>query len=137
MLKRYPPLSFSLFFVPGLMTRCMQWARHFVDSEVLDIENVTEALNRTNYGTCVYEGDNDVVDHQIVNIEYEGGITASVTMSACMTIQLDLCLALLTKFTVTESVCQRGTRIQGTKGELIGDMTTFVSFIFRYILHEC
>lgn len=29
--------------------------------------------------------------------------------------------------TVTESVCQRGTRIQGTKGELIGDMTTFVS----------
>lgn len=61
----------------------MQWARHFVDSEVLDIENVTEALNRTNYGTCVYEGENDVVDHQIVNIEYEGGITASVTMSAC------------------------------------------------------
>lgn len=30
--------------------------------------------------------------------------------------------------TVTESVCQRGTRIQGTKGELIGDMTTFVSY---------
>ncbi|TQV93463.1 hypothetical protein V2A60_010135 [Cordyceps javanica] len=90
-----------------------KWARHFVDAEVLDIENVTEALNRTNYGTCVYEGDNDVVDHQIVNIEYEGGITASVTMSA-----------------FTESVCQRGTRIQGTKGELIGDMTTFDVFDF-------
>lgn len=90
---------------------------------------MTEALNRTNYGTCVYEGDNDVVDHQIVNIEYEGGITASVTMSACMATKLQLYLALLTKFTVTESVCQRGTRIQGTKGELIGDMTTFVSLL--------
>lgn len=67
----------------GLTRTCDQWARHFVDSEVLDIENVTEALNRTNYGTCVYENENDVVDHQVVNIEYEGGVTASVTMSAC------------------------------------------------------
>lgn len=54
-----------------------------MDAEVLDIENVTDGLNRTNYGTCVYEGNNDVVDHQIVNVEYEGGITASITMSAC------------------------------------------------------
>jgi hypothetical protein len=28
---------------------------------------------------------------------------------------------------VTEDICDRGTRIQGTKGELIGDMKTFVS----------
>lgn len=27
---------------------------------------------------------------------------------------------------VTEAICDRGTRIQGTKGELIGDMATFV-----------
>jgi hypothetical protein len=24
-----------------------------------------------------------VVDHQVVNVEYEGGVTASMTMSAC------------------------------------------------------
>jgi hypothetical protein len=60
-----------------------QWARLFVDADVLDIENVTEALRTTKYGRCVYECLNDVVDHQIVNIEYEGGITASMTMSAC------------------------------------------------------
>lgn len=60
-----------------------KWARHFVDSEVLDIENVTDALKKTRYGTCVYEGENDVVDHQVVNVEYDGGVTASITMSAC------------------------------------------------------
>lgn len=50
---------------------------------MLDIENVTDALNKTRYGTCVYEGENDVVDHQVVNVEYDGGVTASITMSAC------------------------------------------------------
>ncbi|OAA43375.1 streptomycin biosynthesis protein StrI [Beauveria brongniartii RCEF 3172] len=105
--------SAKKIYIDTLKGNVEKWARHFVDSEILDIENVTEALNRTNYGTCVYEGENDVVDHQIVNIEYNGGITASVTMSA-----------------FTESVCQRGTRIQGTKGELIGDMTTFDVFDF-------
>ncbi|KAJ2976154.1 hypothetical protein NQ176_g5113 [Zarea fungicola] len=105
--------SAKKIYIDTLEGDAEKWARHFVDSEVLDIENVTEGLNRTNYGTCVYEGNNDVVDHQVVNIEYEGGVTASVTMSA-----------------FTESVCQRGTRIQGTKGELIGDMTTFNVFDF-------
>ena len=59
------------------------WAKLFVDADVLDIENVTDALNSTNYGKCVYETDNDVVDHQVVNVEYAGGVTASITMSAC------------------------------------------------------
>lgn len=27
---------------------------------------------------------------------------------------------------VTEAICDRGTRIQGSKGELIGDMSSFV-----------
>lgn len=54
-----------------------------MEAETLDIENVTEALKRTNYSRCVYECANDVVDHQIVNVEYEGGVTASITMSAC------------------------------------------------------
>lgn len=62
---------------------------------------------------CVYEAGNDVVDHQVVNIEYEGGVTASMTMSA-----------------FTESECNRATVIQGTKGELRGDMKTFTVFDF-------
>ncbi|KZZ96895.1 NAD-binding Rossmann fold oxidoreductase [Ascosphaera apis ARSEF 7405] len=90
-----------------------QWARHFVEAEVLDIENVTQALRKTQYGRCVYECPNDVVDHQVVNIEYEDGVTANMTMVA-----------------FTEAECNRGTRIHGTKGELTGDMNTFDVFDF-------
>lgn len=54
-----------------------------LDADVLDIENVSEALKTSPYGRCVYECGNDVVDHQVVNIEYEGGVTANMTMSAC------------------------------------------------------
>jgi hypothetical protein len=36
-----------------------------VEADVLDIENVTAALKTTGYGACVYNGQNDVVDHQV------------------------------------------------------------------------
>lgn len=65
------------------LTKDGKWAQHIVDADVLDIENVTEALKTGPYGVCVYEAGNDVVDHQVVNIEYEGGVTASMTMVAC------------------------------------------------------
>lgn len=60
-----------------------QWSQHIVDADVLDIENITDALETGPYGRCVYECGNDIVDHQVVNIEYEDGVTASMTMSAC------------------------------------------------------
>ena len=37
---------------------------------------------KNNFGACVYHAGNDVVDHQIVNMEFEGGCTASLTMNA-------------------------------------------------------
>lgn len=66
---------------------------------------LTVALAQGPYGRCVYACDNDVVDHQVVNVEYEGGITASFT---------------LTPFTPMES---RHTTLFGTRGELRGDGT--------------
>jgi predicted dehydrogenase len=67
------------------------------------LESVTAALENGPYGRCVYECDNDVVDHQVVNMEFENGATASFTMTAF------------------NKAGHRKTRIFGTRGEIIGD----------------
>ncbi|WP_419992736.1 Gfo/Idh/MocA family protein [Streptomyces boninensis] len=76
-------------------------------------EAVTEALATGPYGRCVYACDNDAVDHQVVNIEYEGGVTASFTMTA---------------FTPLEN---RHTKIFGTRGQLTGDGRHLSVYDFR------
>lgn len=44
-------------------------------------EGVDKALREGPYGLCVWSSDNDVVDHQVVNIEYENNVTATFTMT--------------------------------------------------------
>lgn len=66
-------------------------------------EAVLNAIKTTNYGRCVFRCDNNVVDHQVVNLLFEGGATASFTMSA---------------FTKGG----REIRIMGTHGEIIAKM---------------
>ncbi len=71
-----------------------------------------KALREGPYGRCVYRSDNDVVDHQVVSIEFENSVTVSFTMSA---------------FTEGE----RRTRIMGTMGEIISDFETITLNNFR------
>ncbi|MCP2358095.1 putative dehydrogenase [Nonomuraea thailandensis] len=66
-------------------------------------EALTGALRHGRYGRCVYDCDNDVVDHQVVAMEFEGGATGTFTMTA---------------FTTGG---HRRTRIFGTHGELMCD----------------
>ena len=69
------------------------------------VETITEAIKTGPYGRCVYHCDNNVVDHQIVNMKMTDGTTISHTMCG---------------FTATGS---RYAKFMGTKGEIIADMT--------------
>lgn len=41
-----------------------------------------EAIRKGPYGRCVWRAGNDVVDHQVVAMEFEAGVTATFTMTA-------------------------------------------------------
>jgi predicted dehydrogenase len=43
-------------------------------------KNVMAALREGPYGRCVYHCDNDVVDHQVVNMQFESGTSVTLTM---------------------------------------------------------
>ena len=47
---------------------------------VRDRSHLLELLKSNRFGRCVYRCDNNVVDHQICSIEFEGGVTASFSM---------------------------------------------------------
>jgi len=68
------------------------------------IEARTRALREGPYGRCVYKCDNNVVDHQVVNIEFQNKVTAAFTMCA---------------FT---NQCSRTIKLMGTRGEIRGHM---------------
>lgn len=67
-------------------------------------EKIRHAIETGPYGRCVFHCDNDVVDHQTVNMQMEGGASLSLTMSA---------------FT---SIGGRTIKVMGTLGDLWGDM---------------
>ncbi len=87
------------------------WPVDILASDVTE-DAVREALRTGPYGRCVYDCDNDVVDNQVVNLLFEQGQTASLTMTAFA--EADF----------------RQTRIFGSKGELVGDGRTIRWFDF-------
>lgn len=80
-------------------------------------EDVMETLRTTQYGKCVFKCDNNVVDHQTVNLEYDGGATVSFTMCAFTRGARDI-------------------RIMGTKGELTARMGKPELEIFDFLTRE-
>ncbi len=55
-------------------------------ASVLSLDQTEEGLRKAiaegPYGRCVYRCDNDVCDHQIVNIQFKNGVTAAFSLSA-------------------------------------------------------
>lgn len=69
-------------------------------------EGRRKALEEGPYGRCVYRCDNDVVDRQVVNLEFDGGAVATFTMTG---LSADFC---------------RQLKIFGTKGQIEANMGT-------------
>jgi predicted dehydrogenase len=67
-------------------------------------EEIAELLKKNDFGKCVYHCDNDVNDHQVVNMQFAGGATATLTVNAF-------------------NRGGRYTRVYGTKGEFYAFMS--------------
>ncbi|MEW6179673.1 MAG: Gfo/Idh/MocA family oxidoreductase [Chloroflexota bacterium] len=65
-------------------------------------QTIARAIREGPYGRCVYHCDNDVVDHQVVSMKFEKGTTVTLTMHGHSHVE------------------HRSTRIEGTKGRLMG-----------------
>lgn len=79
-----------------------QWPTSVI-TDIQTEEAVTKALENGPYGRCVFRCDNDVCDHQVTIIEFEGGITATFNLCA---------------FT---GDIHRTIKIMGTEGQIIAD----------------
>jgi predicted dehydrogenase len=105
------PYSAPRFYLGRVRAGHTGWPVDVLSADLSEA-GVTEALRRGPYGRCVYACDNDVVDHQVVSLRFDGGATATFTMTG-FTRQRD-----------------RETRIFGTRGELFGDGQTIEVYDF-------
>jgi len=91
------------------LTEYSGWPRSTITENPGSDQAVLEALRFGPYGRCVYHCDNDVVDHQVVSMSFESGITATLTMHGHSheegrTLRVDGSQAtLLGKFTYSEA----------------------------------
>ena len=58
------------------------WPYNVLSDKKLTEAELTEKLRTTRYGECVFNGKNDVVDHQFVTAAFENGVTANLNMMA-------------------------------------------------------
>ncbi len=99
-IERQCPYSAVKLYLDPVRTGSPNVFCHAV-SDVPVPDEIEEQLRSGPYGRCVYDCDNDVVSNQVVNMTFDGGKTVSFSMVA-----------------FTEKVCQRQTKIFGTRGEM-------------------
>ena len=79
-------------------------------------DSVMEVLtNRKHvWGRCVFRGDNDAIDNQVVDMLFENGTTAHLTMTAF------------------SDKCYRNIKVHGTEGEIYGNLDDGILYYTRY-----
>ena len=97
--------SLSCFYRP--LRRLVDWDMWpaTVITDTCTLEEKWDAMCEGPYGRCVFRCDNDVPDHQSVNIVFENGVTATLTMQGHSFLD------------------GRWMRIDGTRGTLMGEFT--------------
>ena len=73
--------SAKKFYFNRLHAGMHNWPLNVITEDFTEA-GVTKALNEGPYGRCVFACDNDVVDNQVLNFVYEGGISGNMTMTA-------------------------------------------------------
>ena len=105
------PYSAVKIYLGRLRNGILGWPVNVLTPEPNE-RSVKDALENGPYGRCVYECDNDVVDHQVVNFWFEGEKSAVFTMTAF------------------NKADHRKTHIFGTHGEIYGDGNKITLFNF-------
>lgn len=82
----------------------------------IDIHNVNSVLDSKSHpwSRCVFHSDNDAVDHQVVNMLFESGATAHLTMTAF------------------SNECYRYIKVHGTQGEAYGNLDDGILYYTAY-----
>lgn len=80
------PYSAKIVYIDGWKqygSPANQWPFNVIsEANPLTEESLLDAIKNGPYGRCVFACDNDAVDHQIVMMEFENGVKASLTMTA-------------------------------------------------------
>ena len=98
-----PYSAYKIYFRDRFAAGRLLWPTDVLTAGPVTKEKLADALKNGQYGRCVYACDNDVVDNQTVNMLFEDGSTAVMTMTAF------------------NNHSGRKTRIFGTLGEIEGD----------------
>ena len=96
-----------------------EWFRSVAAGHYNATDDEVEAAIKTGpYGRCVFQCDNDVVDHQVVNLQFEDDITVMFTMTS------------LTPDT------SRSIKIMGTKGQIKGHTSHKTLIVNNFVTRE-
>ena len=97
-----PAAQNCLYYAPNFyLTGETGWPASAISDDV-SAQGLLKALQEGPYGRCVYHCDNDVVDHQVVTMEFANAVTATFSMCAF------------------SNQIKRTITLMGTKGELHG-----------------
>lgn len=78
-------------------------------------EGILKAMRETNYGLCVHDCDNNVMDNQVTIMQFENGVSATFNLTA---------------FTHQIS---RVIKLMGSTGEIVADMETNKINIYKFL----